>query len=470
MDARALPGPLHVTLRVARTLALLVWGAMAAVYAWRNPGWAVAAVALAASSVALLPGTVSRVAALLVAGPLVELVLLAHASVLVWTDGSRKASRIYVCVGTVAVCNFSAFVLSLGALRHATQLAHVRWNHWRGNAPIAAPPWASSEDDGDESPRFLCRLTPEEAGDEDEDGLLVVNEAFELVETFSDLARIPQVLLTSHPQDDIRYVPSLRDPLVWSRDPVCGGLFSYSFPGSYLVLMRALRKGAPLSSLMTPALRPLWCRLRASMRRARIVHTPAEWQADVRLGRARLEEARASFARDGYCSVRDLFAANPLTWDALQRYYRRLWKFQVKTQTYARVDELYCVRWREPFAIHLTHQLTAAMATIVGCSLVPQRPVTLWYPPDSIIAAHFDDAIFTFSLSILVDATGPHARDMALWLLPHHSRALIERNPGVVGQGLAFAGTTTPHFRERLPSDTFCISVSMAWDAQRAEY
>lgn len=94
--------------------------------------------------------------------------------------------------------------------------------------------------------------------------------------------------------------------------------------------------------------------------------------------------------------------------------------------------------------------------------------VVVKFSPDySIIAAHVDEyPPFLYSLSILIDKKGKHLDEIALFLITARNgkEERIGRAPGIIGDSLVFRGQTFPHFRERIPDDTFVISLSMAWD------
>lgn len=426
--------------------------------------------------------------ALAVIGPVMELLMIFYALTLWWVNRAKKSffdvtGPCYALVNSYSYNHFGnicSFALSPKFFWHVYQVASVKLRfarhkrEWTGGAENMFP-----QEKLDENsrlclsfPQFSCSLdVPEDLpnidddADDDKEEDYMVNPGFKFVATMQD--RMEMLNYVFFMARDLSFsMITFRPLLVW-KDPLSQGLFFCTCPHLHVYqsfFSDNLVSGAPIV-LNDAHSRRVWKACKAALLNARIVLYKGQWEREQKEGELVVQEAIKGFAEHGFVEVDGLFRFNPLMWGALQSYYRRVWLFkQTHNRQDGRVDELYHVWWREPIANHITNQFTGLMRKIVGKdNLCPERPVSLWYPPGSIIAIHVDEyPPFAYSLSITVDMVGKG--DPSLHAVTRGAGVPYVKAVAKIGKALVFEGRQTPHFRERIPDEMFVISLSMAWD------
>lgn len=237
---------------------------------------------------------------------------------------------------------------------------------------------------------------------------------------------------------------SLFDPphgaaIAWVRDGRTGGLFPYAIEGAQA---DELEKWLQRRRCGMPPPPPL------------------QLAAGGRLGIV-AAEARHEYAHHGVVRLPGVLPP-PLV-DALRRYFARD-GFSASPGRRGAIDGV-SYQWSEAMARHLNHQLLPLVERLVGRRLRDSSPLVLFYPPDSSLAIHRDDDVFDVSLSVSLgrvlddgslhgavdDETLPlPALHFVGWGPGNEDDTGVTRVAMRAGDGVLFAGSTMPHYRNAI--------------------
>jgi len=223
------------------------------------------------------------------------------------------------------------------------------------------------------------------------------------------------------------------------------------------------------------------------LRKAWIIVREGEWEDEEQRWEKTVASARERFHRDGYVVLSDLLPYLHL--DALDKHCQEIfegyeshidrehmtdygafhkWYSMIRpTPSKISRDEPNHFDRKEPAATFFNVQFSQLVQLITWEEVIPVRPITLLYPPHSLLLIHCDGAPFAYSMSLLVthQQEGHHKKKKAALsvltskIQPMQVDIQLQR-----GQAVLFKGQEHPHYRAITQEGQTLVSVSFSWD------
>jgi hypothetical protein len=233
---------------------------------------------------------------------------------------------------------------------------------------------------------------------------------------------------------------ALEGDLVWITEPGSGALQPFCLEHKLAHTLAAVRPGDPVPPNLPPEVRRV-------LTMADVL-VPVDWaESRRRTWNAAVTHRRAQFQEEGYVPVTRLI--HPFHVAELRRYYRYL----LRTGG-MRLGDKQCpgrhVVHNDGVARYFHHQLTAAVAALVGEPVKPSYVYVASYREGARLEKHTDREQCEFSITFCFDYAPepPRATPWPLHLETPSAKVTVFQS---LGDGLLYRGRELPHFRDPLP-------------------
>jgi hypothetical protein len=236
--------------------------------------------------------------------------------------------------------------------------------------------------------------------------------------------------------------------VVWITDPGTGSVQPFCLESDLAKMLAAMQLGdPPPGSLSAETVRVL--------ANAEVL-VPAGWAASRRQQwNLAVARSTAQFQEKGYAAVTRLI--HPFHIAELRRYYRYL----LRTGRMF-LGDIQCpgrrVIHNDGVARFFHHQLTAAVAALVGEPVKPSYVYVASYQEGARLKRHVDREQCEFSISFCLDYS-PEPRRATPWPLHLDTPSAKVTVFQSIGDGLLYRGCRLPHFRDPLPKGNSSTSI-----------
>jgi hypothetical protein len=241
---------------------------------------------------------------------------------------------------------------------------------------------------------------------------------------------------------------ALQGPLVWIPHPGTGAQQPFWLNEEWHELLGNWRRGGRAPSALSPE-------ARHTLAMAGVLIDSVEVQEQQSRRERATAAASRQFRQRGYAPIAGLI--HPFHVAGLRRYYRHRIRTGKMKFGDSQSSRRY-VAYNESVARFFHHQLTAAVAAIVGEAVKPSYVYVASYQGGAMLERHTDREQCEFSITLCLDYS-PEPSLATGWPLLLHTGSGTVSVYQAIGDGLLYRGRELPHSRDTLRAGQTSTSI-----------